>query len=136
MGKGCKPSVVAFTAHPCGETQPLPTGRGLLCNMKMEQRYHARRMLVLDGQASAPLPQTPAHLFPYQPLVSERQGVWHSPDSPFDKVHPAPCLRVHSSSSRAPGSREIVCRNADLRAPPSLATLRRWKGERDGDPAR
>lgn len=93
-------------------------------------------MLTLEGQALARLPQTPAHLFPYQPLVSERQGAWHSPDSPFDKVHPAPRLSVHSSSSQAPGGREIVRCNADLRTPPSLATPRRWKGERDGDPAR
>lgn len=131
MGKGCKPSVMAFTVHPCSETQCLPPG-SLLSNMKMEQRYRACQMLTLEGQApTSPNTSTPLLLS----TVSERQRAWHSPDSPSDKVHPAPGLRVHSSSSRAPSGREIVRCNANLRAPPSLATLCCWKGETDGDPA-
>lgn len=104
---------------------------------KMEERYCACQMLMLKDQTPAWLSQTPAGHLPYQPLVSERQGAWQSPDSPFDEVHLAPRLRVHSSgSSRAPGSQEIMCQDADLLVPPSLATLCHWKGERDGDSAR
>lgn len=44
--------------------------------------------------------------------------MWHARNSPLDKVHPAPRLRVHSSSLWAPSSR-----NAALCAPPSLGRV-------------